>query len=411
MYVEDLVERLVGYGKYLFEPNIIQSVGWEYNFATSVANQLANGNALTEKQASLALKILKKYKKELEAYFNKPIDLENPTYRNPFRKITDDKSIVIGDHDGKKVIFVKFPWNQELISLIQSYTIEGPWKSVMYRSPLKHEHASWNHDQKVWIFPLKEENILWISNNLLPRDFKADEKFIEYLNDIKDIVNNIFDYAPLVVKENNKYVYKNSSQRIKALDTDNVLEFLFDAKAHGITAWDDEVDADLKNLDVSPVTSALLNTTNAIYIDNKAYGVDTLKDLIKYGGPSLIIIPGGSEVDHTMRWHHAALNWGITNDEMSVMFRMPNESHGKFNQYVKDNQLNNEIKENTKVVFVSTKIPKPLIKSGIRFNSVINLGYYRDLHFSMSVILQSTTNIVYYNDKQPHGVNVCPPQS
>jgi hypothetical protein len=64
-----------------------------------------------------------------------------------------------------------------------------------------------------------------------------------------------------------------------------------------------------------------------------------------------------------------------------------------------------------KIVFASIKIPKPLVKSELRFNTVINLGYYRDLHYSMSVLLQSTPNIVYYNNKHPHGVNVCPQQS
>jgi hypothetical protein len=148
-----------------------------------------------------------------------------------------------------------------------------------------------------------------------------------------------------------------------------------------------------------------------LFVDCTLYDVEQFENLVKFGGPTLIIVPGGIEGNHTRRWHESALKWGIDNSDMTVLFRMPNESHGTFNAYIKEHQLNNEVHENTKVVFVSTKIPKPLIKSGLKFNTVINLGYYKDLHYSMSVLLQSTPNIVYYNNKHPHGVNVWPQQN
>lgn len=403
MHIEDLVERLVGYGQYLFLPQIIQGGGWETNFCTSVANQISNGNALTEKQATMALRIIKKYKTELEAAFQKSIDLENPTYRNPFRQITAEKSISV---DFNKGIFVRFAYDGEIIKKIQNYVNNADWKSFRWNSVLKNEIASWDHDIKAWVFTLKEENILWLSNNLIPAGFKADETFTNLLADINSTLDNMYDVAPYMVKEDSNFVYKNASNKIPAPNTDNVIQALFEAKNYGITAWNEDVDKELKSRFPSVVTKSFLNTTKALYIDNTVHDISQFEDLVKFTGPVLIIIPGGSEVEHTMAWHQYSRKWGIENGEMSVMFRMPNESHGKFNQYVKEHHLNNEITENTKVVFVSTKIPKPLIKSGLKFNTVINLGYYRDLHFSMSVILNSTTNVCYYTSKQPLGVNV-----
>jgi len=406
MYVEDLVERLVGYGKYLFEPNIIQGNGWEYNFATSVANQLSNGNSLTEKQATMAVKILKKYKRELEAYFNKPIDLDNPVFRNPFRQLTEEKSIRIEEVNGEKQILVRFSYNQDIVKQFQDYVNSSEWKSFRWGSVLKQEVGAWNHDLRAWTFKLKEDNIFWLHNNLLDKGFIEDEQFKQYVEEITSVIEKMYDYAPCVVKEDGVYKYKNVSHKIPDINSDNVLEVLFKAKSAGVTAWSEEVDRDLRANSCSSVTMAVLNSSKALYVDNSAYTTAEFKDIIKHGGPVLIIIPGGSETQYTMAWHKLAQDWGIPSSEMSVMFRMPNESHGTFNKYVRDNLLNNEITENTKIVFVSTKLPKPLIKSGIRFNSVINLGYYRDLHFSMSVVLNSTTNVCYYNNKQPYGVTV-----
>lgn len=405
MYVEDLVERLVGYGKYLFEPNIIQGTGWEYNFATSVANQLSNGNSLTEKQATMAVRILKKYKIELEAYYGKPIDLDNPVFRNPFRQITEEKSIKIEEHNGQKSILVRFAYNQELVKTFQEYVNASDWKN-RWGQVIKSEVAGWDHDVKAWVFALKEENIIWLQNNIVEKGFSTDDTFKEYVEEITNVVENMYDFAPHVIKEDGKYKYKNVSHRVKPIESDNVLEVLFTAKSAGITAWNEEVHADYKQATRSAVTQALLNTTKPLFVDSTEHKLSALEDFVKYAGPILVIIPGGSEVEHTMKWHQAAQDWGIPSSQMSVMFRMPNESHGPFNKYVKDNMLNNDVHENTKIVFVSTKIPKPLIKSGIKFNSVLNLGYYRDLHFSMSVLLNSTTNVCYYNNKQPHGVNV-----
>ena len=164
----------------------------------------------------------------------------------------------------------------------------------------------------------------------------------------------------------------------------------------------------MKHTKPTVVTKMLLNTTKPLYVDSGIHEVDEFQSLVMYGGPVLVIIPGGSEFEHLFRWHRTASRWGIAEKDMSVMFRVPNNNGGTVNQYIKDNNLNNEIHADTKLVFVSTKLPKPLIKSGLRFNTVLNLGYYRDLHFSMSVVLNSTTNVCYYNNKQPLGVNTCP---
>ena len=58
--------------------------------------------------------------------------------------------------------------------------------------------------------------------------------------------------------------------------------------------------------------------------------------------------------------------------------RLDNEYNSNFNQYIKDNNLNNSLDKSTKVVYIrSNKIPKPLLKLNWNANSVLLLNSHR----------------------------------
>ena len=85
------------------------------------------------------------------------------------------------------------------------------------------------------------------------------------------------------------------------------------------------------------------------------------------------------------------------------MFRTDNGNERMFNELVRDYGLNNPIDENTKFVFVSQKLPKPVIKSGIKFNCAINLGSINGVHYTLNSFLHDFPDIVVYNNKGTQG--------
>jgi hypothetical protein len=93
MFVETLIQRLACGDTFLFEPELV-SPGWEKNFVESLATQLSSGNTLTEKQAALSIRLLKKYQIPLEAFFKTKIDLDNPVFAHPFRKLFIEKTLL-----------------------------------------------------------------------------------------------------------------------------------------------------------------------------------------------------------------------------------------------------------------------------------------------------------------------------
>ncbi len=84
---------------------------------------------------------------------------------------------------------------------------------------------------------------------------------------------------------------------------------------------------------------------------------------------------------------------------MNVFFRLKNEQmgHQQFNQFVKDNHLNNYIDSTTKVVFISrNKIPKPLIKADWQPRTAIITSNHD--FGKLSAYLNDFSTVYYYNN-------------
>ena len=398
MYIEELIQFATGSGLWLFKHNNFVS-GHDATILSSFADQIAyNANQLTEKQGHLALRILNKHRDVLRpAVKNLDSHLDNPKWKNPFRVLTKNKRISIKAYDaqgvtpyGKMRICIEFPYENDLVEIMRKRNgeVHDVFKGI------------WDGDLKQWVFPLSERNIEWLGNTLLTREFQADEQFLEYFKSISDALIDLENHIPMLVSVDGKFQLKNCHKNIPQPDTEDLVQALFCAREYGITTWDDTIESQLATM--HPVTKTILSISSKKHpwVDSGMYNINSFTDLITHGGPALVIIPGGSELEMVKNWSEFGRSLGFRTEDMSVMFRLPNDQ-SDFNQYVKAENLNGPVTDNTKMVFVSTKITKPLIKSGVKFNTVINLGYYNYMHFTMSTIVDNARNLVYYSTKAP----------
>ena len=393
MYIEDVIEKVTNTGQYIFDvPNV--NIDWaptDYNFLISISDQLYyQNNALTEKQAILLMKIFDRTKDKIRPWIP-DIDavLNKPVWRKPFRVLPTVRAITVVDH----TIFVEFPYNTDIVSTFRS------------RNATMHElhKGSWNADEKKWAFILTEKTIAWLGDYLLPLEFKADDRFLELYCEITQIRNDMEEHLPLLTATADGYMLKNAHQTVPELTTTSLTEALLKARMYGITAWDNTIDEQIDKESIGLVTRALImhNPNDpALWLNSEAVPASEFAELLTYSDRILVIVPGGSELENIKTWSKVARSAGITAEQMSVMFRLPNEQ-ADFNQHVRENNLNNPIEDHTRVVFVSTKITKPLVKAGMHFDTVINLGYYAYMHFSMSAVVENTVNLVYYSMKGP----------
>ena len=365
---------------------------FDYRIVNSFSQQLRQGHSLTEKQGKLAIKIIKKYHKILSAHTGQDIlnFVSHPVYKYPFRQPVNIKRISILNKkvDGiiGKVIKVEFPYSDQYLELIRN---KKPNLGV----------AFWSKDEKAWLFSLCESNIKFCNYLILTENFKADEEFIEYSQQVIDIVNDLNKYVPMLALENGNLFYQNVSEFVPPLESKEILPAIFEARKRGITTWDDQIGKFIENYENTVISDFLVQEINEpFYLDPKKYDLSHLKEIILYLRPCIFVIPGGSEFEKFSLAYDFVKNCGISDQHISVLFRLPSDKGKHFNEYIKNFGLNNPIDEKTEIAFVSGKIPKPLVKSKLFFNSIINMGFDNP-HYTSRNLVENHQNLIYYSEK------------
>ncbi len=359
----------------------------------SLAQNPTLGKGFTEKQRALVLRLCKKYRTQLVAALGPDADiaLDSPEFKfNLVEPTPVEKSITIV---GKEIL-VKFPFNESLVSKIRQNKVSRGMNL-----------AEWDGEAKAWKFSLEENNVLWLMNNVVSPDFSVDDEFLRLSAEITKILEKIEDHVPLVVHEGDHFYFKNVHPSVPQPSGNDLTETLLLAKQYGISTWDETVEKLKENANFSPILTSFLQETtpNSIEFDTNENSVDQLKELFKYNLPAMIIIPGHDEFFTLKFWTLWLKNQGFEEKDISVLFRLSNDTGSMLNDFVKKYNLNNPVEENTKIVFVSQKIPKPLIKSGIDFKLILNLGSLSGVHYSISTYLENRPDVIRYTDKKKLG--------
>jgi hypothetical protein len=382
MNIEDLVILSVR--------NSIPLNSWDTRLVYSIYEQIIIKNSLTEKQGAAMVKILKRYHSAISAHAGRDISqfLENPSYRLGIRKINTVKRITVVDHDYYgKAIQVEFPFDQKIIEDIKS------------KKTINHL-GQWDSEKKSWIFPLSEYSIAHLKNIAQENFFEMDEEFTSYAEQYNSIVENMEQYIPILVAENDGVKIRNFSQNSPIFPPENILKSVFEARKLGVLTWCENIEEYLETEEINQNTRDFVrsNPSEDFHINSEKYDIFSLTDIVKYMTPTLFIIPGGSELEKLQTCCEFLKNIGIDSAEVSVMFRLPKETHENFNNFVKNSGFNNPITDTTRAVFVSGKFPKPVLKSGIKFHTVVNLGF-DNVHYSLRDFVKNHENLVYYTEK------------
>jgi len=384
LYIEDLVVHLAMNRA---------SNRWESNVVQSFYEQLCRGQGFTEKQATLALRLLRKNIQTIVGVSSTDLQyaLDNPTYKLGIRKLNSSiKASIINHATWIKAIKFEFPFNQSYIEKIKE-------NKQRLNQPI------WDGNAKAWLFPLTEECIHFV-NTLVDREaFEKDEEFAQYAYAVNNVIENVNSYVPMLSLNNGSPVYKNVPPQIPELESKNIVDALFEARQAGIFTWDESVNEKLLSLEIDPIVMNFLNfeEDDAFYVDSTKNEFSSMKSLIKHLGRGVFLIPTGSELSKLTMIYNSLKSQGYEDSEMSVLFRLPSESGSKFNDFVKNNHLNDPISDKTKFVFICTKVPKTILKSDVKFNFIMNLGYV-NIHYTVREYMKNCQNVVYYSDKKPH---------
>lgn len=176
-YVEDYLEIINGdrdpatgkiYGLFDSTQPIVSLARYDVQVLASMSAATQSGRALTDRQAELAVKIILKYRKQLEKLDIDVAPIEHPQYRLGVRTI-DRRRLLYVDGDN---IVVKFPYETKLIDDLRDLS--------------KISQGSWSFDSanKAWHLAITETNVVAAAGFAGNHQFEVSDEFKTLLQSV-----------------------------------------------------------------------------------------------------------------------------------------------------------------------------------------------------------------------------------
>jgi hypothetical protein len=365
---------------------------------TSLKKQLAQKIPLTDRQLDLSLKKIEKYRANLEKC-NVDVDhiLTAKPLKWPLRVIDRTQSVEIETDTttNKPMIVVKYVFSKKFAEF---------WAKI-------EEHTStYNRtDRGVKKIPYSEKCLYLVVQGLVKMNFTISSEVLEIYEKIEKILENPENFVPYVDYVEDTVVLKNLNSKCESAIiekfgtryTCSIFEYVDYAKSLGVTLKTQNLIKYLSEISPSVLTKKISiesSTRYRLYPEN--YSLEELFSAVNTFNqwPLVIVVEENDQVLSIVSKMVNELSNIIPKEKINVFFRLKNEQpeYEKFNQFIKDNGLNNYIDSTTKVVFISRgRIPKPLLKADWKPTTAIitsNHDFGR-----MSAYLNDFSTVYYYN--------------
>jgi len=383
--------------------------------------------AWTEKQAKLALVLLKRYLTKFQAHGMDIKDLlDNPKYDDDFRVISFDKSIEkYIDENNVTKIEMRFPYNKKVIQLI---------RCVKDKRGLPGMYAQYDGESKKWTFLHTDVTAYYLTLIAVRYDFKFSDDSL--LNDYEEIKKEIMGHrkptarligGEIVLSDAPESLEEYWNTNLKNKPTLHQLDSLknFNIKSNGI-------DVPAQTIVGKKIAH---NNNHILWIDSKTFAKhEVIKGLIELDCFPLIMPVSGDihmeeDVRNCWEWlnvfksHNIDIlndcSWGF--DVKEPIYKKDIDKFTDEKHWLVDNQKPQDffqnlyelhqmskqfklISDNTKVIFVRNRIPRALIKSKVKPKAslvAIGGGHYATGTDNLKRLLENLPKKLYYSDYQP----------
>lgn len=281
-YVEEYLEFIAGIrdatGKIItrFIPETPLSLArYDVKFVDGVGNQVCS-DALTDRQADLALKIIAKYERQLNTHGVSIGDIvTNPRYRMSIREIDRTQSLRIeGD-----LIIVRFPYNERLVK--------------DFKAGLKDTQGTmlFDRDRKAWVLSLTEYNLNYAMVFAQANLFETDARSRELMQLILDAEQQ--DYRIELITDGETLSITNAAEslvnyvntQLGGFGLDNVMRLVDHARILGYT-----VDSTLEQFVISEsnarIYNLMINRDSKLNAQDSTRIAESFEDIVRYAETS-----------------------------------------------------------------------------------------------------------------------------
>ena len=382
--------------------------------------------AWTEKQAKLALVILKRYLTKFQAHgMDIKSLLDSPKYDDEFRVISFDKVIEkYTDTDGTEKIELRFPYNKKVIQLIRCLKEHRDFPAG---------YSQYDGEAKKWTFLHTDVTAYYLTLIAARYDFKFTDDSL--LKDYEKIKNEIIGHRqPTARLIGDQIILQDAPTSLQEYWEENLKD------KPALT----QVDS-LKNFNIStqgidvPAETTIgyriaNNKYHKLWIDSNSFSKnEVVKGLLELNCFPLIMPVSGdihmeADVKEFWEWMNAfkshgidllnQCSWGF--DVKEPIYKKDIDKHSD-RTYLIHNQQPREFFENlyelhqmskqfklinqdTKIIFVRNRIPRAYIKSKIKAKaSLVALGggYYATGTDNLKRLLENLPKKLYYSNHQP----------
>ena len=365
--IEDCLEELAGNTSFEIQNS-------DKTIMYSIARQVLQGKALTDRQFALMQTKLYTYK---DQFLNKEFtnfDLALETLRMPLRHIDRSKYIKIVDDEIK----IRFPFSKKDIIKVNE----------MPRVKYRHEKGTHEH-----YFPLTEQSIDAACSRFGNSTFSIDKKLLDWYEEIKVIKDNPSKYTPGLWNNN----IQNLSSKARTY-TENLsrLQLLDRKRQLGIEYITCEKDNTIENIIAQ-------RSHPEVCLDPANYSlteiISGLKKLERL--PMLVLISPTNSLHELRSFINAFEQNGFDLKNQTVLFRNAKTDEYNVNDFIKDKKINNWLDKTTEVVYISkNKLPKLLLKNNWLPQAVVSLDSVRS-HSKVRYYVDELCDLIVYNDDSP----------
>ena len=164
-----------GWLGYDFSP-IVNLARYDVTFLDSITDQTMQGNAMTDKQAELAIKLLLKYTRQLNAKGVSVEPLSTPSYRKSLRVVDRSKRLWMDT----ETMYLKFPYNQNMITQLRELLTTRQGK------------AKFDKEAKIWQIAISEYNVNFLMTWAKSHGFEIDPELEKVMDEILEIEKQEF---------------------------------------------------------------------------------------------------------------------------------------------------------------------------------------------------------------------------
>lgn len=338
--------------------------------------------SLTHPQSAFVIRLLSKYRTQIERIGLDCSLIDTPKWRSQFRVIDHSKRIFLSQsEDGELLVCVKHP-----------YAYKESFEKSCERVQISWKDAHWDSQEKIKKYTLDAINVLTTKEFALQKKYEMSQDFLDLVEYVEQVYEDQEKYLPTCDIVNDQVVVLNCSEETETFfnshKKNNVNDDMFLAKSMGF----------IKLYPGKSIIEKICSTQNTFFwIRQTKRFLDLAFEL---SGKTVITLTKDSPRQWIEQFLSDVALSGYDPLLCKVGFRTSNIDDPEFNNWVREKGLGGDLKQG-KILIFKDKPPKWLIENSDDVNIVVSPGSFLPSSSTAQTWISQMPCVIFLGDVVP----------